>query len=111
MDTKTAAALASFVATAQDIVDAYFAKHCPVLKASKLSVQPGRRYAKIVTTRTNQDGSADVMSRSVYCFVDLTNGDVLKAETWRKPAKHARANIFASDFGASGINEHGANYL
>lgn len=47
----------------------------------------------------------------VYCFVDLTNGDVLKAESYKKPAMHARSNIFAEDFGLSGVNEYGANYL
>jgi hypothetical protein len=46
----------------------------------------------------------------VYCFVDLTNGDILKAATWKAPAKHARGNILAVDpMSAVGIG--GANYL
>lgn len=105
MNTTTAAALASFVAAAQSIIDTHFAKHLPNLTADKLTVEPGRRYAKIVRSYSTGSG------RSVYCFVDMTNGNVLKAETWRKPAKHARGNIFTTDFGASGINPHGANYL
>jgi hypothetical protein len=26
-------------------------------------------------------------------FIDLTNGDILKADGWKAPAKHARGNI------------------
>ncbi len=29
-------------------------------------------------------------SRSVYCFVDLENGDVLKSASWKAPAKYNR---------------------
>jgi len=60
---------------------------------SKLSVSKGRRYDKIVLhgygTRTG--------SRTVWAFVDKTNGDILKPESWKKPAKHARGNIYDED--------------
>jgi len=61
--------------------------------------EPARKYCRLT------DG------RSSFCFIDMTNGDVLKAETWRKPAKHARSNIFADDLGLSGVNQYGAVYL
>jgi hypothetical protein len=31
---------------------------------------------------------------SVYCFIDRTNGDILKAESYKKPATGARGNIY-----------------
>ena len=68
-------------------------------------VEPKRntRYVKLTTNNGTQT--------SVYCFVDSRNGDVLKAATWKTPAKHARSNIYDEDGGRSGINEYGANYL
>jgi hypothetical protein len=47
----------------------------------------------------------------VHSFVDKSNGDVLKAASWKAPAKHARGNIYAADFGKSAISAYGANYL
>ena len=107
MDAKTAAALASFVSTAQSVVDAYYRQSCPNLTPSKLTVDPGgKRYVRIVTTTDGGQGQ-----RSAYCFVDITNGNILKSATWKAPAKHARGSIFAVDNGRSAIGPHGANYL
>lgn len=30
----------------------------------------------------------------VFCFIDMTNGDLYKAETWHRPAKGVRGNIY-----------------
>jgi hypothetical protein len=49
-----------------------------------------QKYARIVTVR-----HGDILS--AYGFVDLANGDILKAAGWKVPAKHARGNIFADD--------------
>ena len=58
-------------------------------------------YAKII-----------VRGDGVHTFVDLRTGDILKAATYKNPAKNGvRGSIFAEDYGASVINEHGANYL
>lgn len=65
-------------------------------------VENGLKFARIVT---NAHGS-----RSVYCFVDLSNGDILKAEGWKKPAKGKRGSIWNEncDVGASKpCNVHG----
>jgi hypothetical protein len=47
----------------------------------------GRRYMKIVMIGRNGVGG------SIWGFVD-SNGDVLKAEGYNKPAKHARGTIY-----------------
>ena len=48
---------------------------------------------------------------SAYCFVDRTNGDVLKAASWKAPAKHARGNIFDDSNGLKFMSAYGAAYL
>ena len=45
---------------------------------------------------------------SVFCFVDLANGNILKAASWKVPAKGARGNIAN---GASQVGFYGAAYL
>jgi len=46
----------------------------------------GRKYIKII--ETNKEGK----HRSAWGFIKY-NGDVLKASTWSRPAKHSRGNI------------------
>ena len=53
---------------------------------SFVSIVQGVKYTKIVSTSYG--------SRSVWGFIDLKNGDILKAASWNRPAKHARGNIF-----------------
>lgn len=50
-----------------------------------LEIQPGRRYVKLVSDKGG--------SKSVWCFVDKETGDILKAATWKQPAKHSRGNV------------------
>lgn len=65
-------------------------------------MRSGKRYARIITAGRG--------SRSVYCFVDLENGDVLKSASWKTPAKGARGNIFADDEGMGRMGPYGAGY-
>ena len=71
-----------------------------------ISADIGRKYARVVK---NDQLSG---SRSVHTFVNMENGDILKAGGWAAPQKNGvRGNIFADDLGANRVNEHGANYL
>ena len=71
-----------------------------------ISADIGRKYARVVK---NDQLSG---SRSVHTFVNMENGDILKAGGWSAPQKNGvRGNIFADDLGANRVNEHGANYL
>ena len=101
MNDATKTALDNFVNLVQGMIDAGHAQNFPTLPRTIVRVDLGRRYAKLVTTS---------LSRSVFCFVDLDNGDILKAATWKAPAKHARGNIFAEN-PLDGVNPYGANYL
>lgn len=101
--------LASFVAGCQAKINDHYTK-CfkDQLLPEVLEVVNGSRYVKIVAR--NQQYGGPRASRA-YCFVDKTNGNVLKAASWKTPAKHARGNIFDDDNGLSEMNHYGANYL
>lgn len=89
-----------FVEAAQKIVTKHYAggpTDCV------LTIKNGRKYAKIIATAYGQS--------HVYCFVNRENGDVLKAASFKTPAKHARGSIYADDFGASSVNAYGAHYI
>lgn len=53
-----------------------------------IRVDKGARYNKLVRTDSRSEFA------SVFCFVDKTNGDVLKAASFKAPAKGVRGNIF-----------------
>jgi hypothetical protein len=50
-------------------------------------------------------------SGSVYAFIDATNGDVLKAASYKTPAKQSRGNIFDEHNGLKAMGPHGTAYL
>lgn len=78
-------------------------KNFPNVPAPTYTMMGGSKYVRIVQTSHG--------SRSSFCFVDLINGDVLKAASWKKPAPTARSNIFDDDIGRSGVGPYGAKYL
>lgn len=53
-----------------------------------------------------------MVGKRIHTFIDQSNGDILKAATWKAPAKNGvRGNIFSLDCGASVITHFGARYL
>lgn len=90
--------LENFVSGCQAICDQH------TIGYSKISIDPrGMKYVRIIS---NHGGS-----NSVHCFVDKTNGDVLKAASWKAPAKHARGNIFDEHNGLKSMQWTGPAYL
>lgn len=88
-----------------DKVEANFASYnCAAFDDEGIAAIKGRKYIKIVMTKAGEP-------RSVHCFIDMTNGNVLKAEGYSKPAKHARGNIYNDDAGLNAVSAYGANYL
>ena len=60
-----------------------------------LSISKGRRYDKIVKADMHRPENP---SHSVWGFIDKTNGNILKAESWKKPStKNARGNIYEDE--------------
>lgn len=52
-------------------------------------------------------------AQSIYCFIDRTNGNILKAASYKAPAKgNPRGNMMTDeDYGLHGVTHHGAVYL
>ena len=92
----------------QEIIDRVYGKHYPNLTPPTITLEPGRRYVRVVKA---QDCGGVLTQKSVHSFIDMTNGDVLMAASWKSPAKHARGNVFSEDNGMGGVNVYGANYL
>jgi hypothetical protein len=64
----------------------------------------GQKNCRIVS----QDETGD--NRYVFCFVRIADGAVLKAASWKAPAKHPRGSIFNGPT-EYGVSTYGANYL
>jgi len=105
MTTEFLVRLERFLRGAQAAVDRDRNARFPTLPPLVLVPDPpGRRFIRIVAQRGDED-------RHVWAFIDVTNGDVLKAESWRKPAKHARGNLFDPTGGLGRVNAYGPAYL
>ena len=99
------AAFKTFMEGVANISNTYYGEQYPNLEPSTFAFKPGRKYAKVMVT--TQPGGAT----SVHCFVDRTNGDVLKPAGWNAPAKHARGNIFDDNNGLGSMGPYGPAYL
>jgi hypothetical protein len=94
-------AIEAYVAKVQQLNDEMHAKHYPNVPVPQVTAEHGRRYFRIVLS--DQRGT----SRSVHSFVDAVTGDILKAASWKAPAKGVRGNV--NDL-SRGFNAYGANY-
>jgi len=78
--------------------------------APKLLVESeGRKFIKlgVFSKKTTGEFACD----SVYCFIDKSNGDVLKAATFKAPAPNGvRGNLFDADI-LNKVDTHGACYV
>jgi hypothetical protein len=92
----------------QTIVDNYCREQYPFLPPDSLVHAGGTRYARV---EEHHDYDGRGIRRKIWCFVDVTNGNVLKPESFKKPAKHARGNIFDTSGGLSRIGPYGPAYL
>lgn len=73
-----------------------------------ITVEMGRKYAKVVKVANGENWTEG----EVHSFVDMENGNILKAGSWKAPQINGvRGNISADDSGASVVDEHGAKYL
>lgn len=75
----------------------------------------GYTHAKPPTLTLDRSGTKNIRvvrmagaMRSVHCFIDIATGDVLKAASWKAPAKGARGSIY--DETRPGVTEYGGIY-
>ena len=98
------AALESFINGCQKLVDDE-----NLTFTTKIEKSPGgRKYIRIC--RADYTDAGEVISRSAHCFVDTTNGNVLKAAGWKSPAKGARGNVYDTYNGLNRMSWTGAGY-
>lgn len=106
MDRATLTArVKDFMVAVQAQTDRYTANNFPSLKPDRITVENWNAPKYIRVLRVGDS------TGSVHCFIDATNGDILKAAGYNKPAKHARGNIFAADLGMSCMDPYGPKYL
>lgn len=109
------ARLPVFIAALQAAGDKHYAASYPNLVSDLFEVDTGGvKFARIVRTyrHRNADGVVTVTDqRSAHCFVDLTNGDILKADGWKKPAKGKRGSIFNDNGGVPAHADSGTSWL
>ncbi len=92
-----------FQGLVQETVTEYCVKQFPNVAVPTITLEWGPRYVRIV-----KNDSAH--SRSAFGFVDLTNGDLLKADGWKKPAKGARGSIYDVSTWKNSHSPMGMNY-
>jgi hypothetical protein len=77
-------------------------------KKLDLTLKPGRKFIKVVEGSRVWGFIAKV--DGVHKDVPMLKGDILKAATWRAPAKHSRGSIFDAEMHKS-FSWTGPNYL
>ena len=104
---ETMAKIDEFVKHLKERDDARLRRHFPDsfgILENRFYVDKGaRKYARIVSESTRGT------NRSVFLFVEIATGNILKAASWKAPAKHARGNIFESF--DKGVGDFGAAYI
>ena len=79
-------ALEAFIANSQAKINSYFKENYQHVAPGTLVTMHGKKYIRIV--------NKDTVLRSAWAFVDTLTGDILKAASWKAPAKHSRGNIY-----------------
>ena len=102
----------AFCAEVAAVIEANYRATCPAMVAAGVldsaRIELGRKYAKIIRTE-KRDGQ--VHDRSVFGFIDLSNGNILKAASWAKPAAGARGNVLDASGRRKSFTPYGINYL
>lgn len=97
------AELEKYMTLLDQIAEEFFASTKSYRKHT-FRLEIGKKYAKIVCETTS----------SVHSFIDMTNGDILKAATYKAPAKHPRGNIInisTKEELLNCVDVYGAKYL
>jgi hypothetical protein len=84
--------LATALIGLKDVIVADYAKFLKEIDCTKdkfgIEFEAGSKYVKVVSI----SGGG---SRSVHCFVEKANGNILRAASWKSPARNfIRGNVF-----------------
>ena len=105
--TKLDPVLPAFIEALNEMTMAYYKRDLTFLYESgrvpSYTIDFGKKYVRIVVGRNTSQSS-------VYCFLDA-DGNILKSESWKKPAKGIRGSIFDPGFSiGKGLTQYGAVY-
>ncbi len=92
--------LNGFVEGTQKLVDHEYrgCSYKPVI-----TLEAGKKFIRVV--------KADGVQKSAYCFIEMDTGHILKADSWKRPAKGIRGSIFKDDFGLNSMTAYGTYYM
>jgi hypothetical protein len=80
-------------------------------RTGRIQIESGPKYIRVISAEYLANGDSGG-SRSAFCFIDRESGNVLKPAGWKGPEhRNPRSNIFADDYGASGVTGYGTVYL
>lgn len=109
--------VAAFVARCQAVLNAHTAANFSNLEPDLLEFDyaSAQKFCRVVSRHRYKNPDTGVVTTgdggSAWCFINLENGDVLKPDGWKRPAKHARGNILDADGGVKHIGPYGPAYL
>lgn len=96
--------LAAFKASVEDLIEAYNKKNDFKRQfGSKVVSEDAQKYTKVFV----QEPSGN---KKIYCFIDRSNGDILKPATYTTPAKGPRGNLFDEHNGMKRMGPYGPEY-
>ena len=98
--------IAGYVEKMQNIISMYGAEQrLPYVRTLNTYIFDEKtRYAKVYCNEN------DSKQGSIFAFIDMTNGDILKPASAKIPAKGARGNVFDDDYGTQYSTVYGPAY-
>jgi len=115
-------AVQEWMVGSQKIIDDHWkASQFTYAMSPLLVAKLGERY--VIVQRIDRDKEGALLSDrgSAHAFIDMIGGnvegaptlkgDVFKPASWKKPAKHARGNIFDAKNGLGSVGPYGPAYL
>ena len=106
--------VATFVARCQVLMDVFYTNTFSnrTTGVLKFDYNVNNTYCRIVNVEYYKDGINHDNDGAAWCFINLTNGDVLKPASWADPIKHtAHGNIFDEHQGMLHMSAFGPGYL
>ena len=97
-------AVQEWLASCQKMLDVHYRTQYKNLVAPTLKIAKGSKNWKIVKV-------AEGGGRSVFAFIEVATGDILKPAGWKAPAKHARGNLWDDTKGMGRMTVCGPEYL
>ena len=103
MNTQTVAtATATFIATAQKLMDEYYTKGFPTLEKPTLVFETARKYIKV------WESKGGFAKSCIYAFINKETGEIFMPASYTKPADaHARGNVLSDRNGVEALGWDG----